>query len=585
MSTQTDLFAGRYRLEAALGRGTFGTVQRAFDTRLKRHVAIKMPHRLLASDEEFIQSFMEEAQTAAALNHPNIVTIYDVGETEDGLPYLAMRFLEGRSLRQLLIEEQGLAQERALTILDQLAAALDHLQAQRLVHRDIKPANVMVGAHDETTLMDFGLARVLLGTHLSLSGVLAFTPLYASPEQITGERLTPASDRYSFAVIAYEALTGKAPHANFDSQLLFHAIRFEPPIPAEEINHTLTPEAGRVLKMALAKNPAERPDSARSIIRDLRTALSSRIATTPPVAPARIQPRVPNSQAHDPSVADPSAPHSTLTPPPPATPPSSPDEGLPRGHNPRGAPSPLAAETVVQANWRPPEPVTRLSAGLNPLAPAETVVQPGWQPPAAPVAPPPVTPTTTGWSQRTPLPSRIQSELARYAVAGIERVEIFGRSSQVCQACAAARSRSYPLDMAPELPLPDCTSAWGCHCEYAPLPEKQQVVPQDLIAALNSGQRSRLDLLRLRYTCARGEAQQVEIVCGPDACPVCAAAAHAYDPDAVPTLPLYGCRRYPPCECTYQLRQTVAPPAASLSDAIRRLDANLKRKGWPWQWH
>lgn len=193
MSAAPDLFAGRYRIEAQLGRGSFGFVQRAVDTRLKRTVALKIPNRLLASDEEFLRTFFEEAQTAAALSHPNIVTIYDVGETEEHLPYLAMRFLEGLSLQAVLAREKLPRLDRTLKVLDQLAGALDYLQEQRLVHRDIKPANIMIGARDQATLMDFGLARVISGSHLSLNGALAFTPLYASPEQAAGERLTPAS--------------------------------------------------------------------------------------------------------------------------------------------------------------------------------------------------------------------------------------------------------------------------------------------------------------------------------------------------------------------------------------------------------
>ena len=505
--TPSELFAGRYRIEAQLGRGTFGTVYRAFDTRLKRPVALKLPHRLLAADPEFLRTFLREAQTAAVLNHANVVTIYDVGETEEGLPYLAMRFLQGRPLRQLLLEGP-MQLERALSILEQLASALDYLQAQQLVHRDIKPANVMVDANNLTTLMDFGLARSIQGTHLTLTGALAFTPLYASPEQVMGDRLTPASDRYSFAVVAYETLTGRAPHANYDSQVLLHAIRFESPMLPEEINRTLTPAVGRVLLAALSKRPEERPPSASALTRDLRAALS----------PSRSRPHRPIAVT---------------------------------------GPRTGGAERV----------------GLARVSPVETIVQPETY----------ETDPDAGATRERLLPTRLPRELTRYAEASVERIEIFGRGDQVCPACASARARSYTLDTAPELPVPACTSLWGCHCEYAPLPEEEQILPSDLLGLLNPGQLSRLDLLALRYACLRGEGEQIEIVTEPEACRVCQTAAHPYNPDDVPTLPLYNCRRYPPCECRYQL-VTVPEPSPTLMDAIRDLDARLKRKGWPWQW-
>lgn len=506
----SGLFAGRYRTEAQLGRGTFGVVYRAFDTRLKRSVALKLPHRLLASDPEFLKAFAHEAQTAAALNHPNIVTIYDVGETEDGLPYLAMRFLEGRSLRQLLLDQGPPRTEHALGILDQLAAALDYLQSRQLVHRDIKPANVMVSGDHQATLMDFGLARSLTGTHLTLSGALAFTPLYASPEQVVGERLTAASDRYSFAVVVYETLTGRAPHASFDSQVLLHAIRFEPPVPPDEINRSLPPGVGPVLLAALAKRPEERPPSAEQLMQDLRRSIE---------------------QA----------------------------EGKRR--NARATPLPEGPDL-------PSRPARARAAG--PASPA---------PPVA--AEPELEPESDGNQQI--LPTRRPKELARYAAAGIKLVEVFGRSRDVCYACAITRSRTYAIESSPPLPVPGCTSRWGCHCEFAPLPEEGQTLPKSLLALLNPGQHSRLDLLRLRRARAQGEGDLIQIISEAEACRVCREASRVYKPEDTPTLPLYDCRRYPPCSCSYQLLP--APSQSStFADAIRQLDAKIKSKGWPWQW-
>lgn len=536
VSTGADLFAGRYQLEALLGRGAFGTVHRAFDTRLKRPIALKIPHRLLASDIDFLETFHREAEVAAALNHPNIVTIYDVGESEDGLPYLAMRLLEGRSLRQVLVDEGGLTLDRSLRILEQLAAALDYLQDHHLVHRDIKPANVMVGDADAATLMDFGLARSLSGTHLSLTGsFLAFTPLYASPEQVAGERLTPASDRYSFAVVVYETLTGRAPHANFDSQLLLHAIRFEPPPPAEEINGALTREAGAVLLAALAKQPEERPGSAWQIVRDLRVALS-RSRPISPAGPIGLDLELPDVVSY-------TAPEPIVSPPHRSV--MLPSETQP------DAPASLAAQTEVQPHWRP-----AAVPGLERLPAAPTVVQPASR----------------------ALPIRVPHELEEYASVGVERVEVFGRGDEVCPTCAEVRARTYGVTDAPVLPLRGCSSLWGCHCEYAPLPSTHEL-PQSLFALLNPGQRSRVELARLRDARAQSQWRRIRIVTGPDSCLVCQDASRVYEPgEELPTLPLYRCRRYPSCECRYELIDE--PPAAqsSLFDAVRRL-------GWPWRRH
>ena len=599
MATTSDLFAGRYQIEAHLGRGTFGTVERAFDTRLKRIVALKVPHRLLVSDEEFLEAFSQEAQTAAVLNHPSIVTIYDIGEAPDGTPYLAMQFVEGRPLREVLAQEGPPDALRGLAILDQLANALDYLQEKHLVHRDIKPANIMLDANDGVTLLDFGMARVLSGTHLSLSGVLAFTPLYASPEQILGERLTPASDRYSFAAVAYEVLSGRAPHGGYDAQLLLHAIRFEPPPRPEEINPALPPEAGDILVAALAKAPEDRPARATSITRDLRTVLEQ------PGRPVRTAlPRAPSAPAMAPSLRElrAAAERSIVSSSPGARsgssgPPVAPSETVVLPSQPALAESPAAASppvvsgsveaTVVQPAPKAPQgtPPPAAPADVTAAGVEANIVQPGSIPPAAPSTAPKQPPAAgvSGWTTRTPLPSRVPNELRHYAAAGVERVLLFGRSREVCPTCAAARERSYPLDAVPALPLDGCTSAWGCHCEYVPLPDEQQTLPDRFLSRLNVGQRFQLDLLRLRFACGRGEALQIEIVAPEiDACPVCRAAAHAYDPQDVPALPISDCKRYPPCDCHYRLAPL--PPGVTAVGAIRRLDAKLKEKGWPWQW-
>lgn len=614
VTTPPDLFADRYMIESLLGRGTFGIVQRAFDTRLKRTVALKVPHRLLASDEEFIQTFVQEAQTAAALSHPNIVTIYDVSETAEHLPYLAMRFLEGASLRDLMEQEKLLRLDRTLKILDQLASALDYLQDRRLVHRDIKPANIMIGADDEATLMDFGLARVLSGTHLSLSGVLAFTPLYASPEQIVGSRLTPASDRYCFAVIAYEMLAGRTPHAAFDTQVLLHAIRFEePPLP-EEVNGALPPALGRVLRKALAKKPEDRPESARLLVRDIRATVEPRLSyllrTEPQPEPAPLQAEAPPEVHAGPVPSEQPAPAEGLREQPleQAIP-----ERIPPAQDvePPSAASAPDAHTLVapQSEASPAQPLkhpppARVSSApieaqptRTEAAPAEPPVevrpegaaqgqsetQPLWTPPASTPAPevhrePAISPT----KDAEPAASQvtIPNELLVYAEAGVERVAVFGRSTDVCPSCATVRTESYSLEVAPELPVNGCTSTWGCHCEYVPLIEEGEELPESFLATLDPGQRHYLHLLDLQRASARGEAEKIEVVVEPDACSACQAATGTYDPSSVPALPVLDCRRYPPCEAEYRLHKRAQPQAIALTfgEMLHRFFAHLQGK-------
>jgi eukaryotic-like serine/threonine-protein kinase len=206
-----QLLDGRYRVEATLARGGMATVYRAVDVRLDRVVALKVMHPELAADEGFVARFIEEARSAARLSHPAVVAVFDQGE-DSGTVYLAMEYVEGRTLRQLLREHGRLSPAHALDVLDPVLAALEAAHAAGIVHRDVKPENVLVGDDGRVKVADFGLAKALTNASNATRGLLLGTVNYISPEQALGQPATPRSDVYSAGVMLYELLTGRPPH-------------------------------------------------------------------------------------------------------------------------------------------------------------------------------------------------------------------------------------------------------------------------------------------------------------------------------------------------------------------------------------
>src|ERR671937_837248 len=203
-----------YRVDRVLGRGGMSVVYLAHDPRLKGNVALKLLSPELAEDEAFRARLLRESQLAASLDHPNVVPVYESGEV-DGLLYIAMRFVPGTDLRALLRVEGGLAPQRALTLVSQVASALDAAHERGLVHRDVKPANILLvsppgGSHaDKVYLADFGLTkRATSDSGITGTGQFVGTLDYAAPEQFTGEPLSPQTDVYSLGCVLYESLTG-----------------------------------------------------------------------------------------------------------------------------------------------------------------------------------------------------------------------------------------------------------------------------------------------------------------------------------------------------------------------------------------
>ena len=271
-------FAG-YRIEALLGRGGMSVVYRAENIRLGNKVALKLLSEELADDESFRERFVRESRTAATLNHPNIVTIYDAGDSE-GLLYIAMRLVDG-DLKAHLRREGPLAPDHALAIAAQVGSALDAAHARSLLHRDVKPANILLepgepGAPPIAYLADFGLTKHLESrSGITASGQFVGTIDYMSPEQIEGRDVDARTDIYSLGCVVFESLAGATPfRRETEVAVLWAHMRDDPP-PLTEVRSDLPREVNTVLAKAMAKAPEERHSSCRELVADLRHALGS----------------------------------------------------------------------------------------------------------------------------------------------------------------------------------------------------------------------------------------------------------------------------------------------------------------------
>jgi serine/threonine-protein kinase len=260
------LVADRYRLEGVIATGGMGQVWRAFDETLGRPVAVKVLRPDTAGDEGFVERFRAEARHSAALQHPNIATVHDFGEGEH-TAYLVMELIEGQPLSAIIKERAPLDPAEVTEILYQGALALQAAHDAGVVHRDVKPANIVVDDEGYARLTDFGISRALAGAQLTQTGEVLGTPHYLAPEQAQGQPAGPASDVYALAVVGYEMITGERPFAG-DSMVttaLAHVSQPAPPLPDD------VPEPLRTTVMAgLAKDPAQRPESASAFAEALR---------------------------------------------------------------------------------------------------------------------------------------------------------------------------------------------------------------------------------------------------------------------------------------------------------------------------
>jgi YVTN family beta-propeller protein len=265
-----------YRIEALIGRGGMSTVYRAEDLRLKRNVALKLLASELAVDSRFRERFLRESQLAASIDHPHIVPIYEAGEV-DGQLYIAMRYVEGSDLKQLLREEGPLDPRRTLQLLRQLADALDAAHDRGLVHRDVKPSNALLDSAEHLYLADFGLTKSASDrSALTITGRIIGTVDYAAPEQIEGKPVDGRADVYSLGCLLYECLTGEVPFLR-DSELavLWGHVHESPP-KASERNPQLPDKIDSVVAQALAKDPERRYVTCGDLTEAARDALGLR---------------------------------------------------------------------------------------------------------------------------------------------------------------------------------------------------------------------------------------------------------------------------------------------------------------------
>ncbi len=277
--TQPRLLGGRYELDGVVGRGGMAEVYRARDIRLDRVVAVKTLREDLARDQTFQARFRREAQSAAALNHPSIVAVYDTGEdnaTPAHIPYIVMEYVDGRTLRDLLRDDRRLLPERALEITDGVLRALDYSHRNGIIHRDIKPGNVMLMRSGDVKVMDFGIARAISDTQQTMTQTAQVigTAQYLSPEQARGERVDARSDLYSTGCLLYELLTGRPPFLGDSPVAIAYQHVRENPVPPSRIDPEIPAWADSIVLRAMAKDPAQRYQSANDMRTDIQRALS-----------------------------------------------------------------------------------------------------------------------------------------------------------------------------------------------------------------------------------------------------------------------------------------------------------------------
>lgn len=283
---------GNYHILKELGRGGMGVVYKAHETSLNRIVALKVLPRHLAQDPAFVKRFLREARAAASLNHPNIVTVYAVGE-HNGIYFIAMEYVKGMALADLIRRKGQLEVREALNITLQAAWALKEAHKSEIIHRDVKPQNIMVDRAGRVKVMDFGLAKVLYGsTALTADGAILGTPRYMSPEQCQDENLDARTDIYSLGVVLYEMLCGCPPFdADSPMQLMLKIV--QKPFPRlRDVNSDVPPTVAEIVACMTAKDPRARYPSAESLVADLRAVqkgvpppFAHRMAAARPVSP------------------------------------------------------------------------------------------------------------------------------------------------------------------------------------------------------------------------------------------------------------------------------------------------------------
>jgi serine/threonine-protein kinase len=285
---------GHYRIDGVLGKGGMSVMYRATDIRLGRKVALKVIAEHLTEDPEFRERFVDEARNTSAIDHANVVPLYDFGEV-DGLLYIAMRLVDGSDLASL-IKDGPLKPERVVALLSQVAEALDNLHERGLVHLDVKPANVLVTSRESAGaehiyVADFGLTRRGATGHRTRGGDFLGSPTYAAPEHLRGEPVDARTDAYSLACVLFACLSGRPPFQGAVPEVIQGHLNREPPS-LTEVVPSLPTEIDEVIRRGMAKSPTTRYATCRALIAAARQALSQPVRR-PPAVPVGHRPTGP----------------------------------------------------------------------------------------------------------------------------------------------------------------------------------------------------------------------------------------------------------------------------------------------------
>ncbi|HEX6350952.1 MAG TPA: serine/threonine-protein kinase [Candidatus Dormibacteraeota bacterium] len=347
MKLEAGTNLGPYRIVGEVGRGGMASVYKAHQASLARYVAVKVLPEFFATEPGFKERFQQEAVAVAQLRHPHILAIYDYGET-DGVTYIVTEFVDGGTLSEQM--GKPLPLEYVTEVLSPIAGALDYAHRRGILHRDIKPSNVLMQLDGTPVLSDFGLAKMMTSTtqRITQSGMIVGTPEYMSPEQCAAEDLTPASDQYSLAVMAYEALAGRVPFTAATPVAVLMAQMQNALPPPRTINPDVSDEIAAVLLKGLAKDPADRYKTCHQFVRALAQA-----GDAPPPT-AVMEPRTPLTPPPGPMPTAPTAP--AITPPPvvPSQPAPAPAYYTPPA---QPQPPPPSAQPYYQPQPAPPPPV------------------------------------------------------------------------------------------------------------------------------------------------------------------------------------------------------------------------------------
>lgn len=251
---------GKYQIQELVGEGAMGTVYRAVDSVIGRTVAIKVMNASIARQQDHRQRFLREAQAAGSLQHPNVVTIYDLGEL-DGHLFIAMEYVHGTDLERLMTGAEPLKLQSKLDIIVDVLMGLSYAHKHGIIHRDIKPANVRVGEDGHAKIMDFGVAH-LASSDMTRTGIVVGTPSYMAPEQVMGGKVVPGTDLFAVGAVLYHLITGSKPFEGPTLQSLFYRIVTDMPKPLDEVRPGLPSALNAIIQKAMAKDPADRYETA-----------------------------------------------------------------------------------------------------------------------------------------------------------------------------------------------------------------------------------------------------------------------------------------------------------------------------------